>query len=380
LDQLAVDAPAWLQARAPQAWYERYAARFDQAHLPKTEAKRKLLAVQIGQDGRQLLEWAYAADSPEAVQKHAAIETLRQIWVQQYYMQGEAIFWRKKDQVPPSGGGIASPYDPQARFSIKRQTEWLGYKGHFTEICEAGWPHWITHVETTPATQPDSLAVAPIHQALETQALLPGQHFMDMGYVDTEILADSQNQYGVEVIGPIQMDNTWQASSPEGLDVTRFDIHWAAHQVICPAGKVSQNWYEGLDVTAQPRISVAFNPKDCGVCHLRAHCTRSAQGPRRLSFKPRAEYELLQWARRRQQTPEFQASYTRRAGIEGTLSQGVRAHDLRRSRYIGLAKTHLQHILTAIALNLIRFVNWVEAIPLATTRKTAFVKLASAAL
>jgi transposase len=69
-------------------------------------------------------------------------------------------------------------------------------------------------------------------------------------------------------------------------------------------------------------------------------------------------HEVLQAARQRQRTGEFQAQYAQRAGIEGTLSQGVRAFDLRRSRYIGLAKTHLQHILIATAINLVRIVAW----------------------
>jgi Transposase DDE domain len=69
-------------------------------------------------------------------------------------------------------------------------------------------------------------------------------------------------------------------------------------------------------------------------------------------------HEVLQAARQRQRTGEFKEQYVRRAGIEGTLSQGVRAFDLRRSRYMGLAKTHLQHILIATALNLVRVVAW----------------------
>lgn len=38
------------------------------------------------------------------------------------------------------------------------------------------------------------------------------------------------------------------------------------------------------------------------------------------------------------------------------MSQGVRAFGMRRSRSIGLAKTHLQHIGIAAAINLARIV------------------------
>jgi hypothetical protein len=77
-----------------------------------------------------------------------------------------------------------------------------------------------------------------------------------------------------------------------------------------------------------------------------------------------------------QTTNEFYQRYARRAGIEGTLSQGVRAFSLRRSRYIGLAKTHFQHLVTAVAMNLVRLTNWWQGIPKAPTRISRFATLA----
>src|SRR5438094_441314 len=41
----------------------------------------------------------------------------------------------------------------------------------------------------------------------------------------------------------------------------------------------------------------------------------------------------------------------RRAGIERTSSQGMRRCGMRHSRYRGLARTHLGHVLTAAAIN-----------------------------
>ena len=97
-----------------------------------------------------------------------------------------------------------------------------------------------------------------------------------------------------------------------------------------------------------------------------------------LSLKPREKFELLHWARQRERTPEFKERYAKRAGIEGTISQGTRSFCLRCSHYLGQAKTHLQHILTAVAINLTRFVNWLNEVPLAATRKSAFVALTPA--
>ncbi len=47
-----------------------------------------------------------------------------------------------------------------------------------------------------------------------------------------------------------------------------------------------------------------------------------------------------------------------RAGVESTHAQALHRSGLRRTRYIGLAKTRVQHIFTAIALNMVRTVSW----------------------
>jgi transposase len=96
---------------------------------------------------------------------------------------------------------------------------------------------------------------------------------------------------------------------------------------------------------------------------------------RTLSFKPSPQFELLQWARQREHTQEFKERYVKRAGIEGTISQGTRSCGLRRSRYVGQAKTHLQHIVIAIAINLARFVDWIHQVPRPVTRTSAFAAL-----
>ena len=67
--------------------------------------------------------------------------------------------------------------------------------------------------------------------------------------------------------------------------------------------------------------------------------------------------------REREVTAEFKKRYAARAGIEGTFSQADRVVGLRRTRYIGLAKTHLQHVVTAAATTVLRLVAWFESCP-----------------
>ena len=96
-----------------------------------------------------------------------------------------------------------------------------------------------------------------------------------------------------------------------------------------------------------------------------------------MSLRPQIEYETLKAARERQKTDEFKSTYKKRSGIEGTISQGTRAFDLRRSRYIGLAKTRLQHLATAAAMNLTRVTTWfMDGKPKSSTRRSPFAALA----
>ena len=97
-----------------------------------------------------------------------------------------------------------------------------------------------------------------------------------------------------------------------------------------------------------------------------------------LAIHPdQAQHEALQKARLRQKAPDFKQKYAKRAGIEGTISQGVRGFDLRRSRYFGLAKTGLQHLFVAASLNMVRMGAWLMEQSHAQTRRSRFKKLMS---
>jgi transposase len=137
-----------------------------------------------------------------------------------------------------------------------------------------------------------------------------------------------------------------------------FTINGETHTATCPQGKQSRKWHPDTDVAGQDVVQIRFAKKDCQVCALRSACTRAKTEPRTLTVRTPGYHEVLQAARQRQKTVEFQEQDAKRAGIEGTLSQGVRAFDRRRSRYLGLAKTHLQHIRIAAAITLVRVVAW----------------------
>jgi transposase len=256
LNALAAAAPDWLRPHlAPvwDTWAERYGARFDAPRLPKDEAAREALAVAIGADGYRLLRAVSAPDSPDWLRAVPAVETLRQVWVQQYHApeppdapdapeSAGPPRWRASTDLPPAAQMIHSPHDVEARFSIKRETKWTGYKVHLTEVCDPDAPHLITHVETTPATTQDVERLGPIHAALAAKGLLPREHLVDTGYVDAEGLVRSEADYAVRVLGPAHPDHSWQARAGQGFDVAHFALDWDRRRATCPLGQTSVKW------------------------------------------------------------------------------------------------------------------------------------------
>lgn len=195
LNVLSEVAPVWLLEHMDPAWAERYEKRFSDFRLPKDEKKRVELAETIGADGRRLLEWVYAEEQFPWLRELDAIQTLRKVWLQHYQADAQSTPWRSASELPPSALLITSPYDVEARYSRKKSTAWTGYKVHFTETCEADTPHLIVEVTPTSATMADGDIVEDLHARLDEQQMLPDQHLMDMGYVDAEVLAESQARH-----------------------------------------------------------------------------------------------------------------------------------------------------------------------------------------
>lgn len=147
--------------------------------------------------------------------------------------------------------------------------------------------------------------------------------------------------------------------------------------VHCPQGVASAAWYDYLDKEVKPYHLVQFPKHVCAACHARALCTKAKENPRQLLLHSQVEHEALRAARQRLGTEEGWTLYARRAGIEGTLSQAVRAFGLRRTRYRGLAKTSLQHVATAVAMNVERTTAWLTGQPREKTRTSRFARLAT---
>ena len=258
------------------------------------------------------------------------------------------------------GDRVESPYDIDARFRSKSGTSWTGYMVHLTETCDAGAPRLVVHADTTPANVHEALRTAPIHDALAAKGLAPSEHLVDSAYVSADHLVAARERHGIDLVGPGRPNLSWQSRSDGGRvhAPADFTVDWDRQVVRCPEGMESTSWgeYTKRQGGGPALIRVQFRAgRTAGPAHRapaapeRARSTRAARAAaaaRARSARGRPGPAGTTEAGRR--------LYAQRQGVEGTISQAVRAFGLRRARYRGLAKTGLQHVATAAALNLDR--------------------------
>ncbi len=292
LNTLAVAAPAWLRGQAAPEWADRYAHRVEGYRLPSGQAEREATALTIGADGYRLLAALWDAATPPGLRELEAVRALRQIWLQQFYREGDRVHWRADDNLPPAAARINAPYDTEARYGTKRRTIWIGYKAHVTETCDEETPPLVTQVETTIATGTDYGALPQIQRDVAQRDLPPAAHVVDSGYVAADHLVSSAAP-GIDLVGPAAEGQNWQGRAGEGFDLGHFAIDWEARQATCPRGQHSVKWKPSHDQRGHPVIDVEFARRACLACPCRAQCTRAAVNPRSLTLRPQAQHEAL---------------------------------------------------------------------------------------
>lgn len=377
LEALAAAASDWLAPLAGAEWVERYGARIDSYRFPKGEDVRREWAEQVGRDGFALLDAIDAPGAPDWLGKIPAVVVLRRVWAEQYHRDGEGVRWREGKDLPPGRERLASPYDLDARYGMKRGSGWTGYKAHLSETCEPDVPHLITHVATTDATVTDTEMTAIVHRGLAAKGLTPEVHVVDAGYVTAAHIVAAQREHGIDLLGPVGLDTHHEQHGPGHLDQSAFTVDWQAKTVACPQGATSASWSDQRKSSGTPVTRVHFARADCDPCPLRPACTRAANGKwgRSLTLLPREQHEALVERRAQQHTDAWKKRYDVRAGVEGTIAQAVHRTGIRRTRYTGLPKTHLGHLFAAAAINLIRLDAWKSGTPLGTTRTSHLLRL-----
>ena len=416
VEAIAAAAPQWLAGVIDIAgWGRRYGARVDTWRLPTSKTKRAELVAAYGTDAVVLLRAVHDDRAPAWLRELPAVDVLRRVLVQNYVITTDAagrevIRAREADTdgLPPGRVRLSSPYDLDARWAAKGDDlYWNGYKVHVTETCEtpdpapvdtpsvdtpsvdtpsvdtpsvdtpsAERPNIIVGVATTDATVPDAQMTENIHAALAARDLLPAEHFVDSGYPSAALVVDSARHWGITLVSPLLADTSRQAKAGAGYDRASFTIDFDTEQARCPQGQTSA-WWNRVTQRGTDAIVIKFAAGTCRPCPMRDQCTRSTSPTygRQLTVPPREVHHAQLTARATQNTKDWQARYAIRAGVEGTIRQGVAVTGMRRARYRGLPKTRLEHAYSAAALNLIRLDAYWNGHPLDRTRTSHLARL-----
>jgi transposase len=386
LNAVAVLEPFWLKQHVPDSWYQRYGRRIEYSRRPSSETERQAKTQMIGEDGLRFLTWLDAPDLPAPLRELPEVHAVRRVWQRHYRREptgdtkGDspgAVRFATKEELANHHEPIETPYDVEARYRNKRGLGWVGYTVHLSETCDEEQVHLITHVKTTPANIAEAKCTDAIQRALVANGRAPKTQLADAGYIAADLLVQSETQHGIILVGPVRDSARWQHNVEGAYALEQFTIDWAAHSARCPQGHRSASWYPFQHANGHRYIRVTFAKEDCAGCPQRTRCTRAKTQPRSLQLQPQPQQEAIDRMRAYLESEAGRQLYAKRAGIEGTLSQGVRVFGLRRSRYIGLAKTHLQQVASAAALNLDRLAAWFMHRPRTHTRVSRFAALAA---
>jgi hypothetical protein len=257
---------------------------------------------------------------------------------------------------------VQNPHDPDATYAVKgagaQKKEHVGYKVQVAEtvneeVLAPGEPtgNFISGIVTHAALESDEEGALKMAREQTDLGLdKPPVLYVDAAYISTQQLREAAAE-GRELIGP--------APGPGGANVGRFgsdqfDVRVEERQATCPAGQ-SNRQCARLEEQASGKVSyrLEWSQEACDKCPLRAQCIKPDQKHRTLVVGE--HHTILQQRRREQKTDPFKQRMKHRNAIEGTQSELVRAHGMRRARYRGLPKARLQNYFIGAACNLKRW-------------------------
>lgn len=244
-------------------------------------------------------------------------------------------------------GRMISPVDRDARWGAKSDNKTFpGYKTHTTESEN----EFITGIDVTPGNVPDDVMLPGLVEDLNARGMKPSKMRGD-------------GKYGT--VGnrkKLKEEGTW-LSAPEthgrnprgGFAMEDFEYNSEKQNLRCPAGKMADKRYF---VKRTKRMTFFFSREDCSVCEVKAECTRSE---RRSVSVPVGDLEILEEVKMYNATEEYLEDKKKRARIEPKQGEMKNLHGMKRARYRGQLKLKVQAIMTAIVVNLKRFVKLLNA-------------------
>jgi transposase len=342
-------AEALVETERPDFWpllWERYVE--NKLDYKSSEAVLRSKQKQAGEDIALLLRWLDPL--PVEVREGRQVKLLRRVFGENYTVKdGEC------EPVAERGSAtVQSPHEPEAQYRAKgqgkRRMSWEGYKVQVAEsIGEEGGGNFLTSIVTQDATESDEAGLsATLDKQKEMGLEAPKELYVDGAYISAEALMQAEKE-NRELLGLAPRS----PHKPNMFESEKFDVRIEQRRAFCPAGKESTQCSR-LEEKQSGKVNYRFEWSwHCHECELREKCVGVNQKHRTLVVGQ--NHTILQKRRREQKAPVFLERVKKRNGIEGTHSELVRAHGLRRTRYRGKAKVDLQNQFIGTACNIKRW-------------------------
>lgn len=266
---------------------------------------------------------------------------------------------------------VLSVVDPEMRVGHKSKRQaWAGYKTHIGEEPDS---ELIAAVEVRAANEHDAEAAVGLVRSQEGVGLKPEAVLCDGAYGTADARADL-GELGVEVVARLRPLTGSKHIGKEEF-VIDLEADGGEGSVTCPAGMTTTDRRMARDGKNRPVVLFRFPRQVCEECRMRERCLGGPCGrvekpvrePPGRQVQLHYHEQVLQEARAGRKTPEQKKQLRERlrvrAKVERKISELMRLHGLRQGRYIGLAKTGLQAVLTATVVNTKRLLTLVATKP-----------------
>jgi transposase len=314
---------------------------------------------EAGVDAARLLHWVKSL-SDATIGTGQQVALLQRVFDEHFELVGEEQTVQRRTTL--SSDRVQNPHDPDARYAVKGQgkqkKEHVGYKVQVAETVAEGklapgepTRNFVCGILTHAAQESDEAGAEKMQAEQAAMGLeKPPALYVDGAYVSAQTLAEAAAE-GRRLVGPA-------AHSPlnnQGrFTAEQFQIDVEARQALCPAGQPNTQCSR-LEEQHGGKVSFRFEwSTHCQGCPLREQCV--APGQKHRTVVVGEFHSALQARRAEQQTEAFVEEIKQRNAIEGTQSELVRAHGLRRARYRGLAKVRLQNYFAGAACNTKRWI------------------------
>jgi len=247
---------------------------------------------------------------------------------------------------------VISITDPEMRHGRKSASH--RFDGFKTSVTTELTSELILDITDVPAPGSDGAQLIPTIERVEAHAGVTVERVIADGAYgsgDNRAACAHDPDHRIDLVSPVS-----QPHDPE-VDKSAFQIDLLTRRATCPQS-YTVTGQDRKDRQGRPILAFTFARSDCEICPLFTRCVRSQSAGRTVCTH--AHEALLQEARQRQQTDEFQVLYRLRGRVEGKIAELV-GHGLRETRYPREQKRQLQRLWTGATVNLKRLFKLAQA-------------------